>query len=285
MIDSVDTRDPAAVEREVRAIHLALFADADPAFVPRAFEWATACFCGDLRDYQPIDVGYHDLEHTLQGTLCLARLLRGRHRTAAEPRLTQRAFELGVLAALLHDTGYLKRRGDRDGTGAKYTVVHETRSATFACDLLAPKGFSDAEVRAVQNMIRCTGLETDLRTIPFRDELERTVGYALGTADLLGQMAAPDYVEKLPRLYDEFAEAVRHGGADASRRYSFESADALMRNTPAFWERYARPKLDTHFGGLHAFLADPYPGGPNPYVQRIEANLARVAATRPSRAP
>lgn len=285
MIDPVDTRDPVAVEREVRATHAALFPEADPAVVPRAFEWATTCFCGGHRDYQPIDIGYHDLEHTLQGTLCLARLLRGRHGTAAEPRLTARAFELGVLAALLHDTGYLKRRDDCEGTGAKYTVVHEARSAVFARALLAPKGFSDAEVRAVQNMICCTGLETDPQAIPFQDELERTVGYALGTADLLGQMAAPDYVEKLPLLYDEFVEAARNAGDDTMRKYAFESADALMRNTPAFWARYARPKLDAHFGGLYAFLADPYPDGPNPYVQRIEANLARVAATRPARAP
>ena len=37
----------------------------------------------------------------------------------------------------------------------------------------------------------------------------RIVGFALGTADLLGQMAAPDYVDKLPVLYDEFVEAAR----------------------------------------------------------------------------
>ncbi len=35
-------------------------------------------------------------------------------------------------------------------------------------------------------------------------------------------------------------------------------------------------KLDRDFGGVHAFLNDPYPSGPNPYFERIEANLERL---------
>ena len=44
-------------------------------------------------------------EHTLQRTVCMGRLLYARHRAGAAPALTQEAFELGVLAILLHDTG------------------------------------------------------------------------------------------------------------------------------------------------------------------------------------
>ena len=56
-------------------------------------------------------------------------------------------------------------------------------------------------------MIFCTGINAALDKIPFQSEAEKIVGFALGTADLLGQMAADDYVEKLPVLYAEFAEA------------------------------------------------------------------------------
>jgi len=35
------------------------------------------------------------------------------------------------------------------------------------------------------------------------------------------------------------------------------------------------------FGGLHRFLNDPYPSGPNPYFQRIEANLERLRQRMP----
>ncbi len=276
MFAPVDTRDAAAVEDEVRSIHASLFPQGDRAFVPRAFAWVSQCFAGEHPDWQRIDARYHDFEHTLQGALCLSRLLHNRHHAGVEPLLTARGFELGVLAILFHDTGYLKRRGDLDGTGAKYTTVHVARSAVFAREFLVPRGFADTDVLAVQNMINCTGISTNLEAIRFQNELERTVGYALGTADLLGQMAALDYVEKLPVLYEEFAEAARHAAPGSANPFAFESADALMRNTPAFWEGYVRPKIDRDFGGLYAFLADPYPDGPNSYLQRIEENLARL---------
>ncbi len=276
MIDPVDTRDPKAVESEVRSIHAALFPDGDREFVTRAFGWALECFAGRHSDYLPVDTRYHDLEHTLQGTLCLARILRGRHATDAKPVLTAKGFELGLLAILFHDTGYLKRRDDTRGTGAKYTPIHEGRSALFASEFLGPKGFADGDLRAVANMISCTGVNTDLKSIPFRSELERTVGFALGTADLLGQMAASDYVEKLPVLYQEFAEAERFAIGKLPSTFAFESADELMRKTPAFWDNYVQPKINGDFRGLYTFLNDPWPDGPNPYVQRIEVNIARL---------
>ena len=72
---------------------------------------------------------------------------------------------------------------------------------------MSEKGFGPADIRAVQNMIRCTGVNANLSVIPFQSEMEKMAGFALATADLLGQMAADDYVDKLPELYQEFAEA------------------------------------------------------------------------------
>lgn len=276
MFPPVNTQDPNAVAQEAQAAYLALFPEGDPVFVSRVFGWAVECFNGGYRDYQPIDTRYHDLEHTLQGTLCMVRLLRGRHRAGAAPRLTQRMFELGLLAILLHDTGYLKRRDDPNGTGAKYTAIHVHRSAEFARELLAEKGFPAADIRAVQNMIRCTGVGTDPTALPFQSELERIVGFALGTADLFGQMAAADYVEKLPILFTEFAEAALHPSGARTRVAAFTSAADLIRKTPGFWEWYVLPKAQREFQGLYRFLNEPYPDGPNEYVQRIEANIARI---------
>ena len=272
----VATKDPTAVQVEVQAACLAMFPNADPLFVPCAFGWAIECFTGNYRDYQAVDACYHDFEHTLQGTLCLARLLRGRHAAGVDPRLTERMFQLALAAILLHDTGYLKRRDDTDGTGAKYTVIHVDRSAEFAARLLEEKGFSPAETKAVQNMIRCTGVNAALTVIPFQSEMEKIAGFALGTADLLGQMAADDYVDKLPTLYAEFAEAASYTKDRTHFIAMFSSAEDLLRKTPAFWEKFVRLKLDRDFGGVHAFLNDPYPSGPNPYFERIEANLGRL---------
>jgi hypothetical protein len=273
MFPPVATKDPAAVETEVQAAYLSMFPNGDRFFVARVFGWAQQCFTGGYRDYHPVDARYHDFEHTLQGTLCMTRLLRGRHFAGAQPPLTQRMCELGLLAILLHDTGSLKKRDDTEGTGAKYTVVHVMRSAEFAAQLLRDKGFEETEIRAVQNMIHCTGVDAALSIIPFQSEIEKIVGFALGTADLLGQMAAKDYVDKLPILYSEFAEAARHVGDSRHFITTFVSATDLMHKTPGFWEKYVLPKLDRDFGGLHRFLNDPYPSGPNDYLERIQANI------------
>src|SRR5947207_2583962 len=136
MYPPIITKDPTAVEVEAQAAYLSMFADGDPLFVPRVFGWVIECFTGHYRDYQAVDAHYHDFEHTLQGTLCMARLLRARHLAGAHPQLTPRIFQLGMLAILLHDTGYLKKRDDFEGTGAKYTVTHVERSAEFAAELL-----------------------------------------------------------------------------------------------------------------------------------------------------
>src|SRR5213592_1276819 len=127
MFPQVDTKDPAAVQREVQALYRAMFAHEDPGFVARALDWVRECFDGKYKDYQASDAVYHDLEHTLQGTLCMARLLHGRHLTDARPVVTESAYQLGLLAILFHDAGYLKKQGDTGGTGAKYTLTHVTR--------------------------------------------------------------------------------------------------------------------------------------------------------------
>ena len=276
MYPPVVTKDPTAVEVEVQAACRAMFPNADLMFVPRVFGWAIECFTGSYSDYQAVDARYHDFEHTLQGTLCLARLLRARHLAGAQPRFTLPMFQLGLLAILLHDTGYLKRRDDTQGTGAKYTVTHVRRSAEFAGNLLKGKGFSATDVKAVQNMVCCTGVNAALNVISFQSELEKVAGWALGTADLLGQMAAEDYVDKLPILFAEFAEATAFSQDRTHFIAMFSSAEDLMQKTPTFWEKYVRMKLDRDFGGLHRFLNDPFPSGPNPYFERIEANVERL---------
>jgi len=270
------THDPTAVAVEVQRLYHNMFPGAGCLFVPQAFGWAIDCFSGYFEDYQPVDTRYHDVEHTLQGTLCMARILHGRHLAGASPVLTKKFFELGLLAILLHDTGYLKKQEDVKGTGAKYTAIHVTRSVEFAGKLLAAKKFSAEDIRAVQNMIRCTGVDAALDKIPFQSQLERITGFALGSADMIGQMAAEDYVEKLPILYSEFAEAADYSDNDGHFIAMFSSAEDLMQKTPVFWKKFVLGKLEHEFGGMHHFLNFPYPDGPNFYLDRIESNIERL---------
>lgn len=271
MFPVADTKSPVAVQAAVTSIHSEMFSKGEREFVAKVFGWAVEAFEGRYRDYQPIDALYHDLEHTLQGTLCYAQILRGRQRAGVTPIVPQRMFELGLLAILLHDTGYLKVRGDNEGTGAKYTLIHVSRSANFAQQLLAEKGFSTEDAGIVMRMIRCTGVNVKIDAIPFQGEVERTIGFCIGTADLLGQMAATDYVDKLPTLFAEFAESARYSGT----KLVFESAEHLLKMTPMFWEKYVRPKIEKDFQSNLRFLSEPYPDGPNAYLAAIEANIER----------
>lgn len=273
MLPPVNTRDASAVQRAVLGCYQDAFPGGDPAEVARAFTWATACFEGRHPGYLAIDARYHDFEHTLQGTLCLARLLAGWHAAGGNPTLTEEGFRLAVIAVLLHDTGYLKRTDDQAGSGAKYTATHVARSAEFAAALLAARGFTQTQVLTVQNLIRCTGLNANLSTIPFQSELERRLGWALATADLLGQMAAPDYVDKLPLLFEEFVEAGRFNGQPGAMG-GFASADDLRAHTPTFWDNYVRPKIEGDFAGLYHHLDARDGSGRNEYVTAVETNLA-----------
>ena len=125
-------------------------------------------------------------------------------------------------------------------------------------------------------MIRCTGVNVKLDAIRFQNELEKVVGFSLGTADLLGQMAATDYVDKLPILYLEFAEAAsfNEGKMKAGRifrqrrRFRAKDADVLGEICP-IQNRPGVPRLVS-------VLAAPEPDGTNFYIEKIEANIARI---------
>jgi hypothetical protein len=277
MLESVNTCDALCVQGEVQAAYVEMFPHGDHEFIPKIFGWAGSWFSGQYDDYQAIDAHYHDLEHTLQGVLCMGRLLQRRHQQPVEPRLTQRMLELGLLAMLTHDTGYLKKRDDTEGTGAKYTLIHVDRSIQFAGEIMLDHSFPVEEIVAVQNMVRCTGVNIRLECVQFHNQLERLVGFALGTSDLLGQMAAADYVDKLPTLYTEFAEAARVS-LDGRMKAGgfFSSAEDLMQKTPLFWENYVWNKINNDFLGLYRFLNDPYPNGPNDYIDRVRSNIARL---------
>lgn len=271
----VDTKDIEAVCAESDRIYRSMYADADPEFLPWASGWFRAVFGGGYADYLPVDAPYHDREHTMQGLLCLVRLLHGRCIADAKPAVPRSTFELGVLAILLHDTGYLKHAEDTEGTGAKYTLIHVDRSREFAGSFLRDQGYASSDVETVKNMIQGTSMHDAPVDIPFSTSIERTVGAALATADLLGQMSADDYVERLPQLYAEFTESWGYFGGRA-HRLRYESPEALIAYTPTFWRSYVIPKLEEGCQGMYRYLSDPYPDGDNKYLNRVEANVEKA---------
>lgn len=275
MFPEVNTKCPEAVHSSVDAVFRRLFPNAATDLIIRLFADVTEMFAGRYMDYQAIDIGYHDFEHTLQATLCFAQIFAGRHDAKAQPALKPRHFELGLAATLLHDTGYLKLRSDTDGSSAKYTHVHVLRSAAFAASYVPTVGFDAAEADIIAAAINCTGPSHRFIHLLFDDYESKLLGSMLVTADYLGQMAAADYPDELQTLFREFAESDNFFRLPPAER-AFSSENDLIRKTRSFWEKFVLPKLETEYEGVFRYLAKPYPGGINPYVNAIEQNLSVI---------
>lgn len=284
--DRVRTTDPAAVSAEVVRLYRALFDPAPAGQLQRAFGDATALYQGRHPDYCACDTGYHDLQHVLDVTLAMARLLDGyqRGRRAGEEPLTPQVFLVGALSALFHDFGYLRRRNDRKHRhGAEYTLTHVSRGAAFLRCYARELGLGENHARAAAMLVHYTGYERPAETIRVDDTLLRRVGQMLGTADIIAQMSDRCYLEKCrDRLYPEFVL----GGLAGRRRAGmlklpvFASGRDLVHKTPAFYEGAAK-RLDLQLARSYE-LAGSHFGGDNPYLEEIGKNVRyaeRVAAT------
>jgi len=269
----IDTKNPRAVVKAVKEAFAGIGASASFPLLDRLFADVEGMFRGEYAGYQAIDMKYHDFEHTLQATLCLLRILEGRSRTPDKPVLMARDWELAVMSALLHDTGYLKPNTDTVGSGAKYTFVHERRSCDFCREYLPRMGVTATEIEDICAAIICTGPRNKISQISFRTDAGRHFAFILVTADYLAQMSAPDYVDKLTPLYREFEEAYEFEGVPPEKR-PYLTFRQMLEKTGGFWADYVRPMLDFEAGGVYRYLT--VAGQPNPYLQAVEANLAEV---------
>jgi hypothetical protein len=239
-------------------------------------------FEGKRSGYLGCDLHYHDFSHTLQTIVPFVEIMDGWNRNGKKPVVSREYFDLGIVAVLLHDTGYIKAAGDVEGTGAKYTFVHIQRSVEFAGSYLPTLRFGKHQIAAVQNAIRCTGIVFDKR-VRFNSEEERIIGYGLGTADLLGQMSRSDYLKKLPILYREFEESYGYEGIDKLRKLGvrlFGSVEDLIRSTPYFFEAITMERFKM-MGSVYTCLTDHFGSPGNPYMEAIEKNILRIRRSFP----
>jgi hypothetical protein len=224
-------------------------------------------FEGRFPGFLACDTLYHDVRHTLDMTLAMARLIDGHERVCAPvDRLGPRRAALGVLVALLHDTGYLKRSSEvHVANGAVFTKVHVSRSAEFAAAYLPQIGFG-AEAPLAAKLVHFTGYEMDVDEIQVAEPRDRMLGCLVGTADLIGQMSDRLYLEKCRDfLYREFV------WADIARG-KYASAAELIMKTPDFYEQVARARIERKLGAADRF-AEAHFDGSNLYQAEIDRNI------------
>jgi hypothetical protein len=201
----VDMTDHKAVLSEVVQTLSMTWPSFNFPYLKRVFSDMEQLFAGRYPGYQACNTRYHDFRHTLDVFLAMARLLHGA--AVAGIRFTDKQAALGVISALMHDTGYIQMTDDRSGTGAKYTVAHIDRSIAFMKRYYAGDPLFEKELPAFDHILHCTGFVMKIPEMKFPSRELELLGKMLGTADLLGQMADRLYLEKLLFLYYEFVEA------------------------------------------------------------------------------
>ena len=272
----VKVSSPTAVRQAVADIFADLYPGSafDPVWL--AFLDFERVFSGLDPSYHGVDTAYHDIQHTLDMTLALARLIAGHERSVeAEDRLGAERASLGLITALYHDAGYLRhRQQDRDCVnGAEYTLTHVSRSAQYLRRYLPTLGL-DHFVNVATQIVHFTGYELNLDTIELDCPKDSTIGHLLGTADLVAQMADRCYLEKCrDRLFAEFVLAGIAIEADAERTtVRYRSGKDLLAKTLSFYEQSARHRLESSFSHAYRYF-EAYFEEENPYVVFIKKNL------------
>ncbi|ETX00901.1 Npun_R2479 family HD domain-containing metalloprotein [Candidatus Entotheonella palauensis] len=199
------------------------------------------------------DALYHNVEHTLMVTLVGQEILKGKH--LREGGVEPRDWLHFVLSLLCHDLGYVRGvcQEDRDGayttgieghiitlppgaTDASLTPYHVDRGKRFVRERFGGHDIIDVEIVAAN-------IERTRFPVPDDADHQGTVDYPglVRAADLIGQLADPHYLRKIPALFYEFQET------DTHTKLGFSTPDDLRNDYPTFfWNvayRYIRDSL------------------------------------------
>ena len=195
------------------------------------------------------DALYHDVEHTLMVTLVGQEILKGKH--LREGGVSPRDWLHFILSLLCHDIGYVRGvcRDDRAGvytTGldeqtialsagasdASLTPYHVDRGKRFVRERFGGVGVIDAEVIAAN-------IERTRFPVPHNSDHRGTDDYPglVRAADLIGQLASPNHLRKLPALFYEFEET----GVNATLGY--KNPGDLRTGYPTFFWQVVTPYI------------------------------------------
>jgi len=265
---ALDTlRDFPEVRAEVHRLVRQIAPSHDFCHIDRTFALIEDACAGRVPGYLQLQTPYHDAVHVMEVVLCGSRLLHGLD--LAGTVIYSLTIDACIVGMLLHDSGYLMHESEAgtDSTGAQFTSMHVVRGVVFAETRLASALPPDL-LSALGNVI----LSTDHRAIAelpqFSSPAESLAGRVAASADLLGQMASREYLERLLLLFSEFQE----GGIEF-----FTDVHDLLERTGEFYS-YMQGRLENPLGNLAPYLALHFKQDQgverNFYLESIERNLA-----------
>ena len=204
-----------------------------------------------LENIATSDAAYHDVNHTIQVTLVGQEILRGRHISVGG--VNPREWLHFVVSLLCHDIGYVRGicRGDGAGhyvtnlggnkitlpegaTDAAMTPYHVARSKLFIRERFGKAALLHFDIGEIEANIEHTRFP-----IPQDEKHEATGDFPglLRAADLIGQLADPNYLRKSAALFNEFRET------GVSQKLKYNSPADLRANYPHFFWKVVRPYI------------------------------------------
>ncbi len=198
------------------------------------------------------DALYHNVEHTASVTLCGLEIIRGKQ--LLDGGVSPPDWLHFVVGLVCHDIGYVRGlcaldRADGPGmyatgvgdqvvdlgtglTDAGLTPYHVDRGKWFVRNRFSGNANLDAD--RIAELIERTRFP-----VPDDDDHRTTRDYAglLRGADLIGQLATPNYLQRLSALFYEFEET------GVNQKLDCHDPGQLRRDYPAFFWRHAYPFL------------------------------------------
>lgn len=272
--NTVNVTDPVSVADALEAIFFDLFPCAKVGTLRTAVNHVSQLYRGEHPAYAPCDTGYHDLQHIMDVTLASARLMDGYERSQKTGTgLGEELFIFGILLALFHDSGYLRKRGSEDDRkGAEFTLVHVSRSAELLKNYMQETGMGNLAEIAAQ-VVHFTGYEVPVDRIQVPPAF-RAIGNLVASADILAQMSDRCYLEKCyDRLYTEFVLAgiAKKHDSQGNEQVLFSSPQDLVIKTPGFYKS-AKKRMEETLHGAYRYVEKHF-NGQNLYLEEVEKNI------------
>lgn len=237
----------------------------------------SALYEGLWSSHEPCEVEYHTFSHAIEVALSTARMIGGWNKKNSDSKFSEDLFLCGIAAALFHDSGYIKDKGDKDGHGGKYTFKHVERSMVIAQKYLKDNNWPQASVELVPRIISVTEYQENIDPAQLFDENnELALVRMVTTSDLIAQMADVNYLQRLKDLYAEFKEGYKFESAETLEERGtqvFKSVKEITDGTIDFYENFVLPRL-TLFGHMDQYLSAFFGGDRNLYLENIAANLS-----------
>ena len=278
--NTVQVSDPVSVRNAVYELFAETFPGMSFDKLWLAFYDFERLFSGRYPGYMGCDTTYHDMQHTLDMTLTLARLVSGYERSVEPPdRLGAKRAQMAIVTSLFHDSGYIRHEvRDKDfSNGAEFTLHHVSRSADFLRRYLPELGLAK-DVGVASMIVHFTGYELDLDEIELEDPRDIICGHLIGTADMIAQMADRCYLEKCrDRLYNEFVigGVAVDNAKPGEYMVRYRSGEDLLKKTPAFYQQVMRDRLNSKFNRVYRYIEVLY-DGQNPYIDAIRTNITHL---------